>query len=61
MNCIGHIYSRRYNADSVNSIKWMHINAIHIAVFCSTLITIFGKYNAKNSAKDKMLKVIRNK
>ena len=51
----------RYNDDSVNSIKWMHINAIHIAVFCSAFVTIVGKYNAKNIAKDKMLNVIQNK
>ena len=61
MNCIGRICTRRYNADSVNSIKWMHINATHIAVFYSAFVTIVGNYDAKNSAKDKMLKVIRNK
>ena len=32
-----------HNADSVNSIKWMHIDAIHIAVFCSTFVTILEK------------------
>ena len=55
MNCIGIICNRRYNADSVNIIKWIHINAIHIAVFCSAFLTIVGKYNANNSAKDKIL------
>ena len=37
------------------------MNAIHRAAFCSAFLTIFGKCNAKNSAKDKMLKVIQNK
>ena len=55
MNCIGIICTRRYNADSVNVIKWIHINAIHISVFCSAFLIIVGKYNAKKSAKDKML------
>ena len=61
MNFIGRICNRRYNADSVNSIKWMHINAIHRAAFCSAFLPIVGKCNAKNIAKDKILKVIRNK
>ena len=61
MNCIGRICTRKYNADSVNSIKWMHINAIHFFVFYNAFVTIVGKYNAKNSDKYKMLKVIRNK
>ena len=61
MNYIGRICTRRYNADSVNSIEWMHNNAIHIAILCSAFVNIVGKYNAKNSDKDKMLKVIQNK